>query len=548
MNEMIKKILSTLLTLTFMAACTRVPVVGQVADDIGPQPEPTLIPIFALWYAPYLPELLASSLPVPDNAVVTVDKNAADALIDVGSDQIIAQWTYVLAAPFPSIVDGVSYSDLKNFWIGVNLPNFPVASLLVDGNTMGVLEKIWGMAALERVQVVARDQILSQCWEEKGAWAIIPFEELEPRWKVLMVDGQSPIHKDFNPHSYPLQIPFSIVANQRVVDDLLGRLETMKDAPDLPLINRDPDRLTSVMLTGVTALVRGTALVMERNGMTYPAIDIGDLLRSADILHISNEIAFYELCPNPFYRRDIYEDRLVFCSKPQYIELLEAIGTDVVELSGDHFEDVGPEAVLATISMYEERGWQYYGGGKNLDDGIQPALFEHNGNRIAFIGCNAKQPGYSRASENKPGAVHCDLDKMAEEVRRLVSEGYNPIFTFQHLEYYTYQSNPYLELDFRQMAEAGAVIVSGSQAHQPHAFEFYRDSFLHYGLGNLFFDQYYEGSAQRQAFIDNHIFYNGKHISTELITIQFIDLARPRLMDQDERTDLLSTVFAASGW
>ena len=73
------------------------------------------------------------------------------------------------------------------------------------------------------------------------------------------------------------------------------------------------------------------------------------------------------------------------------------------------------------------------------------------------------------------------------------------------------------------MAEAGAVIVTGSQAHQPHAFEFERGSFLHYGLGNLFFDQTNQGEPPRTAFIDRHVFYDGRHISTELLTIYFVD-------------------------
>ena len=137
---------------------------------------------------------------------------------------------------------------------------------------------------------------------------------------------------------------------------------------------------------------------------------------------------------------------------------------------------------------------------------------------------------------------------MAEQVKNAVAQGYQPIFTFQHTEYYTYDATLALEVDFHSAADAGAVIVSGSQAHQPHAFEFYKSSFLHYGLGNLFFDQYGEGFSQRQAFIDRHVFYNGKHISTELITIIFIDLARPRLMAEEERVNLLNIVFTASGW
>ena len=271
------------------------------------------------------------------------------------------------------------------------------------------------------------------------------------------------------------------------------------------------------------------------------------MLRDADILHVSNEIPFTETCPKPF--ANLQNDaNLVFCSKPEYIQLLEAIGTDVVELTGDHFRDWGADAMLYTIDMYNQRGWQYYGGGTDLADGMQPALFEHNGNKIAFIGCNAKPPGYATASATSPGAVHCDMDAMAKVVKEVTADGYLPIFTFQHLEYYTYTINENLVEDFEKAADAGAVIVSGSQAHQPHALEFYKGATLHYGLGNLFFDQYNEGFPQRQAFMDRHVFYDGRYINTELLTIMFIDMARPRLMTADERANLLETVFAASGW
>ena len=137
---------------------------------------------------------------------------------------------------------------------------------------------------------------------------------------------------------------------------------------------------------------------------------------------------------------------------------------------------------------------------------------------------------------------------MAESVKELRAEGYLPIVTFQHLEYYSYEAHPILQKDFRQMADAGAVIVSGSQAHQPHAFEFKIDSFLHYGLGNLFFDQTNQGVPPRTAFIDRHVFYEGRQISTELLTIYLIDYARSRPMTPEERQEMLSTVFKASGW
>lgn len=305
--------------------------------------------------------------------------------------------------------------------------------------------------------------------------------------------------------------------------------------------------MTVVAMTGVTAMVRGTAYMMEKYGMTYPAIDIGNILRDADITHISNEIPFWPNCPKPFANA-ANDQNLVFCSRPDYIQLLDAVGTDVVELTGDHFRDWGAEPMLYTLSMYDQRGWKYYGGGRNLEDGEKPALFENNGNKIAFLGCNAKPKGYATASATSPGAVHCDLDVMSRKIQEVVKQGYLPIFTFQHIEYYKYTADPHLVADFQKVAEAGAVIVSGSQAHQPHALQFYHGALLHYGLGNLFFDQINEGFPSRTAFIDLHVFYNGKYINTELVSILFTDMARSRLMTAGERETLLKDIFFASKW
>jgi poly-gamma-glutamate synthesis protein (capsule biosynthesis protein) len=235
-----------------------------------------------------------------------------------------------------------------------------------------------------------------------------------------------------------------------------------------------------------------------------------------------------------------------FCSDPRYIKLLEDVGTDIVELTGDHFQDWGAEAMRLTLRMYQERSWVYYGGGANLDEARQAITLTHNGNRLAFIGCNAK--GLARAGASQPGAATCGYEWMAGEISRLRAEGYLPIATFQHYEYYTYPPQGGQQSDFRRMAEAGAVVVSGSQAHQPQAFDFAAQALIHYGLGNLFFDQYDVSLAARQGFIDRHIFYDGRYLGAELLTHLFVDYARPRPMTLNEREDLLIKVFRASGW
>lgn len=539
-----KSFLAFLFIFALLVSCSKSleEIEQEIPEDSEPEPD-----FISIWLPPYLPDDLIKDFRPLDGLVLYNDQGFADLALDVSDEAIVSDWIYALAAPFPTVSDGIASRDLVQFWSDNQPAELPFEELLVDGATKAIFERLWGPASLSNVRVISKNDLLSAAWDQRTSWALIPFEMIEPQWKVIALDGQSPLDKAFNPALYPLKVPFSVVGDPTKVADFQSRFGASSTAPVFPATNRNADQLTTVMVTGVTALVRGTAFLMERNGMTYPAIDIGDLLRSADILHINNEISFTPTCPNPFARPE-HDANLIFCSKPEYIQLLEAIGTDVVELTGDHFIDQSDEAMLYTIDMYDQRGWLYYGGGRNFDDGVAPALFEHNGNRIAFLGCNAKPAGYSGASATSPGAAHCDMPLMAEKIREVTAQDYQPIFTLQHLEYYSYGINPNVVDEFHEAADAGAVIVSGSQAHMPHAFEFYKSSLIHYGLGNLFFDQYGESMEQRKAFIDVHVFHGNQHIGTQLVTIQFIDMARTRFMTGEERAELLENIFFASGW
>lgn len=487
----------------------------------------------------HLPAKLREDLQLPPGWQVMAEDAQAELILDVVSsrtDEAIP-WVYALVAPFATLSDEIDFDDLARFWKGEEADGdpLPFSRLVVEPSTALVMDRHLGPHGVG-VQILPTNQLLSSAWRDRSTWAILPFEQLEPHWKVIAIGGQSPVRKGFDPQRYPLTVSFGLSGGVPLQQEILA-------GGSLAQTNRVPDQLTTLMLTGVTALVRGTASYMETRGLTYPAQDIGPWLREADILHISNEVPFAKNCPEPHNW-----EGLVFCSRAKYIELLEDVGADIIELTGDHFQDWGPDATLYTLELYKERGWPYYGGGANSAEAALPVKLEHNGNKIAFLGCNAKPKGYATASEINPGALHCDFDQMTASVHALREEGYLPIVTFQHLEYYSYDIHPILEKDFNQVSKAGAVIVSGSQAHQPHGFEITSGSFLHYGLGNLFFDQTNQGDAPRTAFIDRHIIYDGRHISTELLTIYLVDYARSRPMTIPERQALLEAVFKASGW
>jgi poly-gamma-glutamate synthesis protein (capsule biosynthesis protein) len=490
-------------------------------------------------------------------------------------------WVYALAAPFPTILDDLSTEDFQDLWFGGwNYKNFlsstnlrihltsdeefqqlrsdlleilPFKKLYVPETIIGVMEALWGYPDGYLVKIVETIPDPEVLWEE-NAWALVPFEDLNPKLKVISINGTSPLFKDFQAEDYPFNLEYQVIKDQhssasvntQELQDILSGIEPT---------NRDPDKMTTLVMTGVTALVRATAYRMEQNGVTYPGEEIAHWLREADITHISNEVSFYEDCPSP----DPNNRMLYFCSDPKYIELFEFVGADIIELTGNHNNDslevYGEDVVPFTLDLYEKYGMETYGGGLNLEDSKSPTILTHNGNNIAFIGCNAPGPDYAWATETRGGAAPCgDYQWMIDEINQLRLEGILPIATLQYYEdYYNYPETHHIR-DFIPLAEAGAAVVNGSQAHLAKGMTFQEDTFIDFGLGNLFFDQMGvtvngENITQtRWEVIQRHTIYNGQLLSTELLTAILEDYAQPRPMTAVERIIFLEELFTASGW
>jgi len=533
------------------------PTVTPVPPSPSPAPTATTVPAPVAWFDASVDPALATAIgdlvlsmagsgaAGTVTKATTTDRAAASLVVAPGVGLPLAAWFYVPVVPFPTIVDDITSADLAAFWAGDNTALSAITgdgtspTLYTSASTLAALTALWGEpAAAAPITVLPADALLETAWTARPrAWAVVPFDALEPRWKVLRLDGLSLLDKSLDTIEWPLTLEIGVQGT--AADDLLQAAI----AAQTPLTNRITADMTVLMMTGVTAMVRGTANTMETMGILYPAQDIGPTLASADLTHISNELPFYSNCPPP----DPAQESLVFCSSPRYMDLLRAVGTDVVELTGNHFQDYGDEATLETIALYDSEGWPYYGGGANLVDASEAITLTANGNVFSFIGCNPVGPEYAWATEERPGAAPCDWDFMHRELQRLAAEVDVPIATFQYWEHYFYEATAQQSEDFRSMADAGAEIVSGSQAHHPQAIEFYNGAFIHYGLGNLFFDQM-QSLGTRQEFVDRHVIYQGRHISTELLTYMLEDYARPRPMTADERRDLLTAVFAASGW
>jgi poly-gamma-glutamate synthesis protein (capsule biosynthesis protein) len=385
--------------------------------------------------------------------------------------------------------------------------------LVLDRSTYDLLER-YGVHINRRTYIVTPDELAAVLHNNPLAWTLLPFEQLNPQYRVLNVGSRHPL-------------------------DLLGGSYPFVFASDTP--NFDPAKLTRILLSGTTALARHTGEALDANGITWAGEAIQPYVLRPDYFHISNEVSFHPLCPA--------SDEPVLgglCAKNSYLDLLTYLDVDLIELTGNHNADYGYEAYTRTLETYQENEIPTVGGGLTVEDARRPLLIEHNGTQIAWVACNWNGPDHAWVNEYHPGAASCDHDWLSETLPQLAQENDLLIVTVQYAEYDQHQPIDRQKNYFRELASLGADVVIGTQAHVPQTIEFYttesgQETFIHYGLGNLFFDQIDE--ANTQFFMDQLFIYDGQLVAVDLFTGLIEDRARPRPMTADEQAEFLYDMF-----
>ena len=523
--------------------------VAQIAEETPTTaPTPAIDPI-RLAISNELPgvfadRLLSTTLSQPHFITTTSEASMAEASIqfdfsdsDSESDPVHT-FTFAAASRFDTIDTGMTLESLQQTWQG---RNEQIETLLVLSDTLPSLTRILGPANAIVGGVADMESLIAGAWSDRMTLVIVPFDLLDPRLVVHALDGQNPVENatKFDADAYPL----TITIHARGVNlDPAQRGAYARLRLALGAGNRQADRLTVLAMTGVTAMVRHTAAKMDKYGAGWPAEVIGAELTAADITHISNEVPFIPDCET-----NEAEDNLTFCSKPEYLEALYASGVDIVGLTGNHQNDFGQAGALASLEIYAQAGIPVYGGGRNKEAAFAPYLLEHNGNRLAFIGANSYGPAFAWATDNRPGSAEFDLSIMSAMIRNLKESDRADLVLaeLQYREsYYTYPPQDQ-RWDFEALVLAGADIVTGVQSHVPQALDFHAGGAIFYGLGNLYFDQMWSEQT-REGLILKHTFYEGRHISTQLLTTLLYEYGQPRWASDEERSAILERVFGAS--
>ena len=482
-------------------------------------------------------EILAAAKQIALNNAV--NKASADVVISTQrapNSEILTQRVYAVVDWFPSKLTNIGSEELLNLWQGQKTSS-GIDTLLGSPETLGAFTDLWGAPAANVTSVPAA-QLVDAVWNNKTALALMPFDQLVPKVKALHVDDLNILQRDANLDAYPLVTRLYISGDATFVKGFTSAFYK-KNART----NRIPERMTELVMTGVTAISRTSAFKIDAAGdNALPARVVADVLSAADITHVSNEVPFTASCKPVL-------GTLQLCAKPQYIEALKLAGVDLISSTGNHMNDYGINAFLETLDLFDKEGFKVFGGGRNIDEAKRVLIVEDHGNKLAFLGMNSFGPKSVWATADRPGAQQYDPELLHQELQQARANADIVFLDMQSEE--TYQYEPYAgnKEKFRDGIANGADVVTGVQAHQPQAVEFTDDGkkIILYGLGNLFFDQMQSDNV-RQGLVVRHTIHNGKLIQTELLPTLLENYVQPRWATSAEANEILDLVFGASGF
>lgn len=358
------------------------------------------------------------------------------------------------------------------------------------------------------------------------------------------------------------------VDNQYYLDNFEHGADIRTYESDTPATTQNPtkENTLSFAQTGVTAITRAmtTKLNQVGNG-AYFAENIADFLSSKDLTHISNEVSFADNCAGG-------TGTTTLCTDWRALDTISAIGTDIIELTGNHNNDYGADNNLKTIAKYRELGLQTFGGGEDESFATAPLLLgvpdsanpsaanlDTKGAKITLLGYNnstsTKENGQG-ATSNHPGANIYSEEHAKVDIAAAKANGSFVIVDVQFFECYCYPDEgaempscdaPITNQEefFKHLIDLGADMVIGTQAHQPQTYELYNGKPIYYGLGNLFFDQTYWPGTTRSLIL-THYFIDGQYVQTRLTPTIYDTTFQTRLMTEAESSPFLSRLQAAA--
>ena len=211
-----------------------------------------------------------------------------------------------------------------------------------------------------------------------------------------------------------------------------------------------------------------------------------DFLRDSDHVVANVEGALYE--------GEDTQGRGVFfhTMNPEATCVLEAIKSDVWNISNNHIMDAGLDGLVSTRKIASEMGCRTIGAGVNEREASEPVYFEEAGG-IGMFGV-AYMKECIPAGKEEPGVFRWDdLNLISERIKEVKKAHRWCVIVAHGGEEFADLPNPYTRDRYLKYLELGADLVVAHHPHVPENYETFADGkAIFYSLGNFIFDTDYQ--------------------------------------------------------
>lgn len=292
---------------------------------------------------------------------------------------------------------------------------------LADGSILGPCEIASGSGCRPAAELV--DAVVAA----PDTIALLPASLVEPRVKVLPVDGADPFG-----NAEARGAPYPFVETLDTLPDGWQAWDGSQVRTLMSVGESCPDR--GVAYQAIT-LGKGWDYVFGGGTAAYNSIypnpvgpgEVGDGFNIVDAVDTGNDGLVWDTIGAADITVEDFEcpvsnnwgvnDGVVFSIDPRTLGYLADGGTDIVTLAANHLHDQGQPGFLETLQHFRDAGIAYAGAGENLDEALTPAVYDANGLRFAVVGWNWV-PGSIEATASQPGVAWMTEDNIRESVGR----------------------------------------------------------------------------------------------------------------------------------
>jgi poly-gamma-glutamate synthesis protein (capsule biosynthesis protein) len=161
-----------------------------------------------------------------------------------------------------------------------------------------------------------------------------------------------------------------------------------------------------------------------------------------------------------------------------------------VSLANNHSGDWGKRGFADELTLLQETGLPWFGGGANEREAHRPLVLTANGRRVALLGYNDFPPRSFAARSNSPGTAWLVEREVVRDIQQARRQADIVILFLHWGEELEEAPLPEQQALARRLIDAGADAIIGAHPHVTQTIDWYKGRPVVYSLGNFLFDYF----------------------------------------------------------